>query len=436
MRCGFYEREITPPLGCDMPGYYLSRLANAVEDKLYAKAAVFAGDSDDPETMMALLVVDMVSMDIGMRKAITERASAATGIPEDRIALVATHSHYSLPAGDCGSVRDEEYMNLFHRLAADTITLAWQRLEPCTLRYGMGKLEGESFVRDIVLDDGAVVTNPTKFRDRVVRPYKESDPDLPVLTVCDTDGNPKGVIYTFALHCDTLTKVAGRDAYSGDFPSEVSYQVKKALGTDVVSIFLPGFCGDINHFDFVGKTTRDHRSIGKHLAEQLLSTSRESGAVEENSLDMSARWISLNRRKATPEEVAEMEYIAQDPKNRKKPYNMLGSGSANVFLNYQEKARNLPGEVPVLLQVVRLGDVWLYICPYEMYSAFATPLKEAAPGGKWLMSEMANVDSSYVPTMELFATDAYPCFLCEGSWLEIAAGDKLVENFLDMVKNM
>ncbi len=432
MRCGFYEREITPPLGCDMPGYYIPRPANAVEDKLYAKAAVFADDSNDPRKMTALLVVDMISVSNSMRTAIVERASAATGIPEDQIALIATHSHYSLPAGDYGSPRDDAYMKVFHRLAADTVTLAWQRLAPCSLRYGLGRLEGEAFVRDCVLDDGAVVTNPVKFRDRVVRTYTESDPDLPVLTVCDAEGNTKGVLYTFALHCDTV----GLQAYSGDFPSEVSKQVKNALGSDAVSIFLPGFCGDINHIDFLGDTTRDHRSIGKSLAKALLDTSRDSGSVEGDSLELSARWIPLNRRRPTPEEVARMAYVAEDPKNRKNPYNMLGSRSASIFLDYQQKSQDLPDAVPVLLQVLRLGDVWLYICPYEMYSAFAKPLKEASPSGKWLISEMANVDSSYVPTAELFGTDAYPCFLCEGSWLEIDAGDKLVENFLDMVKKM
>ncbi len=432
MRCGFYEKEITPPLGCDMPGYYVPRLSNGVEDKLYAKAAVFACESDDPKTMTALLVVDMVHVDLQMRLAIVERASAATGIPGDNIALIATHSHYTLPAGDCGSARDDAYMQLFYRLAADTVVLAWQRLEKCTLRYGLGRLEGEAFVRDIVLDDGAVVTNPSRFRDRVVRTYTESDPDLPVLTVCDADGNPKGVLYTFALHCDTV----GLQGYSGDFPSEVSYRVKDALGHEVVSIFLPGFCGDINHFDFIGGTTRNHRSIGQHLAQELLDTCKGSALVEGDSLALSARWITLNRRKATPEEVAKMEYIAEDPQNRKNPYNMLGSRSATIFLDYQKMAQTLPDHVPVLLQVLRLGDVWLYICPYEMYSAFAKPLKAAAPSGKWLISEMANVDTSYVPTSELFGTDAYPCFLCEGSWLEMDAGDKLVENFLDMVKKM
>jgi len=38
LRVGFYEKEITPPLGCCIPGYYTPRIADGVKDKLYCKA--------------------------------------------------------------------------------------------------------------------------------------------------------------------------------------------------------------------------------------------------------------------------------------------------------------------------------------------------------------------------------------------------------------
>ena len=42
MRCAFYEKEITPPLGGDIPGYYINRFTEDVADELYVRAVVFA----------------------------------------------------------------------------------------------------------------------------------------------------------------------------------------------------------------------------------------------------------------------------------------------------------------------------------------------------------------------------------------------------------
>ena len=44
MRCAFYEKEVTPPLGGDIPGYYVHRLTEDVVDRLMTRAAVFAAN--------------------------------------------------------------------------------------------------------------------------------------------------------------------------------------------------------------------------------------------------------------------------------------------------------------------------------------------------------------------------------------------------------
>lgn len=55
MRCVFYEKEVTPPLGGDLVGYFTHRYAQDVEDRLYVKAVVFADDSGEPAGMAAEL---------------------------------------------------------------------------------------------------------------------------------------------------------------------------------------------------------------------------------------------------------------------------------------------------------------------------------------------------------------------------------------------
>lgn len=47
MQCGFYETEITPPLGTMIPGYFTKRVNQGVKQKLYAKAAVLENEGQD-----------------------------------------------------------------------------------------------------------------------------------------------------------------------------------------------------------------------------------------------------------------------------------------------------------------------------------------------------------------------------------------------------
>ena len=78
MKCAFYEREITPPLGESMPGYYMARIAEDVQDKLYAKA--FAAESGGER--IALVVLDCVELPTKYADAIVSSVMEYNDIPE------------------------------------------------------------------------------------------------------------------------------------------------------------------------------------------------------------------------------------------------------------------------------------------------------------------------------------------------------------------
>ena len=430
MKCGFYEKDITPPLGGDMTGYYTHRYAMDVEDNLYAKAVVFSNDDEDPIKMAALLIIDAELLSTPIRKSIVSRIQEYTGIPQENIAVAATHSHYTIPQGDVVSSRDNEYMAVFPRLAADAVILAFKRLQKCTMTYGIGQESRVAFNRNYVLNNGAIVTNPANYKDQILRPYSDIDPDLPVLTFWNENGDRIGVIYTYALHSDTTGKLA----YSGDYSSEVSKQLKKRYGADFISIYMAGFCGDINHADYMGGSVWNHRSIGEILSKEIVRvTESASEKVQGSDLSIQYREVPMLRRRATKEQLEQARHQAANPDSRK--YDMTGS-TAKLLLMYEETCGDSPNNVTVPLQVMRIGDVIVYISPFEMYHNYALPLKTAAVTGKWLMTELANMEASYVPLPELLDSDCYEAQLCYGSWMERYAGEKIVTAFNEMVNEL
>jgi phosphoribosylamine-glycine ligase len=79
MRCAFYEKEVTPPLGGDIPGYYVHRLTEDVVDRLMTRAVVFAPDADDPAKTMAVLTLDAVNC----HRALGDAIKAAYGLVDN-----------------------------------------------------------------------------------------------------------------------------------------------------------------------------------------------------------------------------------------------------------------------------------------------------------------------------------------------------------------
>lgn len=86
---GVAETDITPPVGFPMAGYYHERLAEGTIDPLKAKAIVFR----DGETAAALVVCDLIGIATDLSREVRRRVFEKTGIPENNIAISATHSH-------------------------------------------------------------------------------------------------------------------------------------------------------------------------------------------------------------------------------------------------------------------------------------------------------------------------------------------------------
>jgi len=430
MRCGFYEKEITPPLGDSIPGYFEPRITEDVWDRLYAKAAVFAGDNGT----VAVLILDAAQMKEEFARRVAERVTEFTGIPADSLVIAATHTHYGIPLGDSFddgyafiNEPDRDYLKVLERLAADTVILAWKRLEECTLSYAVGWEDTVAYCRDFRMKDGTIRTNPgRKNRENILQPYADTDPETPVLTVRNTAGKRIGALFTHNCHQDTVDQ----NVYSGDYSSEVSLRLKEAYGHDFVSIYLAGCSGDINHLDVLGDSDRDHREVGREVAKAVMAAmDGENRSVAGEQVAFLRRWVPIRRRKATPEQLEQCRRaIAGDPDAG------IPEDLARSILGYE--SRSLPDVVPQPVQILRIGELWFIALPGEVYHVFGQRARAAIPGEKWLITQLSTTESSYFPTAELFGTAVYPVKLTSSSFLEPEAGDKLVETVHAMVREM
>lgn len=428
IRCGFYERVITPPLGTDIPGGWCERPSTGVLDELYIRAFV----TDDGTTQTALIVIDAVELLTHQADAIIRRVEDMTGIPADRVAVSGNHNHWAVPSGEpYGSKEDVPYMDVMCRVAADCVFLALQRLQPCRLSFGVGRVEGISFNRDHVLADGTVCTNARRSLD-VVRTWSDNDPELPVLFVRDEGGKPLGALVCFACH---LCCVGGTQ-YSGDFSGEMARLLKEAYGPDFVTIYTAGASGDINHIDRMNRTKQNYRDMGaKMAAETIRVVNEEAKPVLGDRVSGVRKFVRCENRRATTEELAEAKAIVESGKSD--PSVMLGALSAILLLDYEEKmaaANQTEEDVPV--QVSLVGDTFIVALPGEPYHQFGMAIKKGCPTGKCVISTLSHGMFGYIPVPELLETSIYPAALCAGSRFAGDTGERIVKAALDAMQEL
>ena len=427
IRCGFYEKEITPPLGTMMPGYYAVRVATGVLDKLYVKAFV----TDDGQTQTDILAFDAVELPNNFCETLATRIEKQTGISAKNVALCATHTHLGVPFDEPqGAKEDPEFTSMLIRLAADCAALAQMRLQPCELTFATGQVEGVSFVRDMVIEDGSVVSNPSS-KLTLVRPYSEADHDLPVLLARNETGDPMGALISFACHQDTI----GGSQFSGDFSSELSRRLKAEYGQDFVSVFVAGACGDINHINFMKNYRANYIDTGRKLAAEVIRAAEEEGVVVcSNSVAAAWKEVTATYRRPTDEQLAAARKAVETGEIDKKV--MLGTLALKILLEYDEELKDLgeQGQLPV--QVMKFGDVLFFALPGEVYHAFADRIKEACPDRKCLIATICNGDYGYIPTEEMFKTNVYPIQLCHGSRWMPETGDLVTDMAINMGREL
>lgn len=133
MRCGFYETEITPPLGTTIFGHCERRVNVGVRDKLYSKACVLEHNGK----YCAMLVMDSLTVPASFPAFIRQYVHEKTGIDPNALLITATHAHTAFPyTGDSGIHKAPNVMENEPELnpALDKQTLDMIRLLSASVR--------------------------------------------------------------------------------------------------------------------------------------------------------------------------------------------------------------------------------------------------------------------------------------------------------------
>ncbi|MBQ4517157.1 MAG: neutral/alkaline non-lysosomal ceramidase N-terminal domain-containing protein [Clostridia bacterium] len=450
MKCGFYESEITPPLGCNMKGYFRTRLAEGVIEKLYVKAVAVEMDG----VCGIVVSVEAEFMPQIVHDVAVERIAAYTGIPSDRVLINATHTHTGGGLGDIHDksgadslvyTPDEAYNDVLSRLVGDCGILAYHRLQPASAKMAKTDVHGISFIRNYVMKDGRILMNPGWQNPDVVEPFGTLDPELGVLFFCDEQGNPIGAMVNYALHHDCVSSWPPCTMYCSDYSGVMAKELKKTYGENFVTVFVNGCCGNINHFD-ISRTFDDffadppYIRIGQRLADEVRNLYEKAEPLAPTGVGGKKEIIYIERRQLSPEEVQEYKDLIKKYPERTgaegSVHDPNGEGykrrRAEAILDFHE----LPPELPMVVQALKLGNCMMFAVSGEVYSEFGIYMKEHSPLGFSMVSEMANGgNENYIPTRQAFGTDLYEAQISSSSLIP-DAGYIMAEHAIKLAEDL
>ena len=421
MRAAFYECDVTPPLGGFQWGHYKEAFAQEVHTRLYAKAVVV----EDAGEYAAIMVIDSCALPHELHEIVTKRVYEYTGIPADKICVTANHTHSGVPAFDSpeiGCKGDRAYMDVFFRLCADAIILAYNRLNDVTVTFSTSEVKGPCFNRNYIREDGTYGTQP---RAGSIGPLDGIDEELPAL-MFEENGKPIGAIISYALHqCLTNEPVRG---YSGDYAAILAEKLKEKYGDDFVSVFLVGTCGDVNHLNPDPTAERyNYKTLGPILADSFIESQKSRVSVGDG-VKAAKEYVNVPRR-SNDKDV-----------NFDRLMHNLQYGSvmtARNLLYYVSKKQ--PESTDLAVQCIKIGDTLIACLPGEIYMTYGRRIKNESPFKHTLVIENCNTYCGYIPSVEAFNPEKdklYETSLCYHSCHIPEAGNMLTDKALELAEKI
>ncbi len=408
---GFARKDITPPLGIYINGYFKERRAEGVMDPLeLCCLALGLG-----EKRVVLCTVDNLGVPRRILEPMLERAAQATGLPKEAFYFSATHSHTAgaLDDENCDEI-EIAYREQVTVALCEAAQAALADLAPCKMGTAIGKAPNSAFVRRYRMKDGSVRTNPGVNNPDVLEPVSEADERVSVIRL-DREKDSL-LLVSFANHPDTV----GGCNLSADWPGFARRETERAL-PDTKVIFFNGAQGDVNHvkvfpqggdlngmendFDDVYRGYDHARYLGRVVAGAVLQVYDKVAYSQVNELDYLQIEVQIPSNKPTPEELPlARKYAAlhEAGKDDEIPYE--GMMLTTVVASSLRKLRleNGPEFFYLPLTALRIGDVAMIGLPGEPFTGIGVALKETVGPAMVIPTCVTNAYEGYFPMLDSY----------------------------------
>jgi hypothetical protein len=389
---------ITPPRGSYLIGYAdRMRGASGVHDELTATALVLA----DAQTALALVALDMLCLHEDVVARIRARIAEQTELPAENVLLACSHTHAG-PIAWAEKRSSRRRRRLIDRLVervTDAVVEASGDLTPVQLEFGVGQAEI------------AVNRRERQADGRIEIGFNREGPvdrSLAVLQLRDDGGAIHATLVNLACHPATLSP-ANR-LISADWPGVMRREIELATGAPC--LFLQGATGNLNPDHPWGPDDLEAiERLGSRAAGAALARC-EAGLepIAGTPLAVSREEISLPIRLRTTQDGDEVEHYSETgARMMGVPRFLIGPWLRYAYPWRPRLRETSEGgqEMPMELQVLRLGDLAVVAHAAETFSEIGSAIKELSTAPHTVFTGYSNGCIGYLTTAAAQAQGGY-----------------------------
>ena len=418
---GAAEKEITPPVGAQMAGSLFPRPAKGVCDPLFIKAIVLESQG----IRLAYLIFDVAMLDQDTGNRIIKAINTRTGIPADHIIWSCTHTH-SGPISiegvfpdDVPEPTDRTWLATLASIAADCVAAADRVKVPAVMTRTRGYQNDVSHNRRLHYKDGREINtwllNQGEENIQCVGAAAPIDPEVGILAFADTTGRMLAVIHHFSLHANSL----GGNAFSADYPGIVAARLRERYGPQVISLYMPGACGDLN-------PVRSHREIGNALADVIINRLNNASPISDPVLlGACRRVLTLPLRDFNTDQESRVKASQWDPAGQ----DFFRKSQASV----RRKGRI---QTEAVLSAWHIGDTAFACFPGELFVEHGFRIKQESPFAWTFPLELSGGYLGYLVTDQAWTAGGYESLLSSVGLIPPGGCTRMVDETLSMLAQL
>lgn len=416
MRVGYAKIDITPPLGVNISGYFVKRIADGVLDGLEACAvAITVGDKT--VVMITLDLLDTLTDYATLcRNAISEK----TGISAEAIYIHSTHTHTGPDIkGDEISALEIEYRDTLVNKLVEVSESALSDRSEAVLGIGEGKAENVAFVRRFRMKNGTAATNPGVNNPDILHPIGDVDERVNVLRF-DRE-NDSIALVNFACHPD----VVGGCKLSADWPGFARRFVERSIENTKCLLFN-GAQGDVNHvnvhpkagdfndlfndFDGCSRGYGHARHIGRVIAGAVMQVWDKVEYITVDSLNYMQKTVNIPSNMPKPEDMSlahKYNDLHKAGRDEEIPFEAMMLTTVVAEAGRMVRLEHGPEYFPMLFSAIAIGDIVFFGIPGEPFTGIGRGIK-ATEGWKMICTTcLTNGSEGYFPMMDSYDEGGY-----------------------------
>lgn len=444
---GYSQVNINPPLGIDIVGYYIPRLAKGFLDDLEAEAIALSCG----EKRIVIISLDVSGISVEIFERFSKAIEKVTGLSENNIFISATHTHTGprlQPKGAHGSAEViERYIDFLEARVVDAVSLALADLKPAKMGYIVGYAPDRvAYIRRYKMKDGTTMTCPPINSPDIDHPIGVLDQRVNVLRF-DREGGASIVLVNYGVHADTVNG----ELISADWPGVMRRTLEKALD-GVKCVFVAGAEGDVGStnvhpsggdmndteisFDNEMKSPGMARFVGRALAGTVLQVYDKVTYVDVDKINILHKNVLVPANVPDPKDMPlarKYKELHEAGRDEEIPYTAMELTTVVAEACRMCNLENGPEYFTLNLTGVQIGDVALIGIPGEPFTDIGVGIKDTDGWSLIMPCALVNGNQGYFPMMSAYDEGGYEA---RSSKYKPGVAEKIIEGGKQLLDEM